>query len=407
MVVLVWCCWSFQIMKHRQSAAFGVERLATTIKPSETSLPGNWHSNQNLESLESQLDYSVYLFSLQWSGSDGRPFSKTTQDVWRWKDAVLGDGRDFFVPKPATLSALQSVLLDCGVDECVVLSNCARFEILVVQNDGMEQCDELVQAISQALVNQVQSYQHRKQQNPFWALELAMDSPGAIDTKTQVRKEKVDLVAKELSGYWVVLSGPCLIANHLCTVAAGMAERPSRPDRLVPFRPFSSRDGHILLQLKRTSEIAQRAGSRTGLASVAVEILQHALKAGKGVRNPEKVPELCELQAYGTGDTKYSSEPPRDVTERVAKAAMDRVIVPTVRDALQSLVVAKRATSIADFRRQAEALATNADEMAWIRQCIHEPTMYMRNEIVDAEYVSTLLRTLEEELAVRRTVLLK
>ncbi len=38
-------------------------------------------------------------------------------------------------------------------------------------------------------------------------------------------------------------------------VAAGMAPRASRPDRPVLFRPFSSRDAHIMLQLKRTAEV--------------------------------------------------------------------------------------------------------------------------------------------------------
>jgi len=120
-------------------------------------------------------DGAYYLFSLDYSDADAaaaaasatfgggatagssksissspNKFSKTVASVWRWKDAALGDGRDFFVPKPKTLRALQGVLLRemnnnsntddsnngrhncCRATECVVLSNCARFEIMVV-----------------------------------------------------------------------------------------------------------------------------------------------------------------------------------------------------------------------------------------------------------------------------------
>ena len=38
------------------------------------------------------------------------------------------------------------------------------------------------------------------------------------------------------------MEGAYEISNHLCLIAGGLAPRPSRPDREVIFRPYSSRD---------------------------------------------------------------------------------------------------------------------------------------------------------------------
>ena len=52
--------------------------------------------------------------------------------IWDFKDDVLGDGRDYFVPRPKTLQALNQILRQqLQAKECVVLSNCARFDIFL------------------------------------------------------------------------------------------------------------------------------------------------------------------------------------------------------------------------------------------------------------------------------------
>ena len=57
---------------------------------------------------------------------------KDVRRLWEWKDEILGDGRDFFVPKPKTLMTLQQYLLENipNLTECSIISNCARLEIL-------------------------------------------------------------------------------------------------------------------------------------------------------------------------------------------------------------------------------------------------------------------------------------
>jgi Glutamyl-tRNAGlu reductase, N-terminal domain len=287
----------------RCSALRPLHLLDDTVITSATSSSGTDHSKRQL-----------YLLSLQWTEHDPFLFSKTVTDVWRWKDAILGDGRDFFVPKPQTVTALQQFLKQNNenISECVVLSNCARFEILLVSDNDDDEVD-VVSTISSLLVSQVHSYQNKSR----FQLPMPLDWPGAVDQdaykSVMIRSESWHASVKDLSKHWTCLAGPRAICEHVCLVAAGMASRPRRPGRDVVFRPFSSRDAHILLQLKRTIAVADGSTVQT--------ILKYAIQAGKAARRPDQVPALLELrQRYGeTGNSKLDVEPPIDVMRRVAE----------------------------------------------------------------------------------------
>jgi hypothetical protein len=345
-----------------------------------------------------------HLLSLQWTpaeqggtstGDHSRTrrtrFSKTVTNVWRWKDVALGDGRDYFVPRPKTLRALQSYLLDqiaaattaaatssssssssssCSflVKDCVILSNCARFEILleletrhVVMNNEEENDDIgtmnhelfLTEIISSALLCQIESFQKPRRGSFSASLKLwlpAVDWPGVIDmnagttlmspsslsNNNAAAASAAASAVKELSQHWTHYTSLECIMQHLSLVAAGLASRPRRPDRAVIFRPFSSRDAHILLQLKRTVDLFGAARRRdnnfeSSLSSLSSslqsssylpQLLRFALQAGKAARNPAVVPELEQLRVYGTGDDlKYSSEVPAEVQNRVVEVS--------------------------------------------------------------------------------------
>jgi hypothetical protein len=253
---------------------------------------------------EEAIDATVHLFSLNWTPDEC--ISKPVRDVWKWKDSSLGDGRDFFIPKPKTIQALQDFILrQCpSLSECVVLSNCARLEIVCVTQSFKDPVED----ISKALSAQLTSSKTRKR--PMYAMLVEhVDLPDlVIDPKALVTcSEESDALAI----HWTHLVGVEPVCRHLSLIAAGMALRPRRIDREVPFRPFSSRDAHILLQLKRTKEVAN--GRRVQ------QLLDYALRVGKAVRNEDKVPELKKLRMFGSGDSKYSTEPPKELTQRVAK----------------------------------------------------------------------------------------
>jgi hypothetical protein len=257
----------------------------------------------------------LHLLSLQWSSDkDPSKFSKPTRDLWKWKDAVLGDGRDYFVPRPRTLQALQSYLLrpddndenSLLLQECVILSNCARFEVLVFTT-APTTSSVVVEHVTRRLLSQLASSQSRK----GFMMTMPLDWPGAIHMNAPLL-EKGSSVAQQVCHFWTPLQDAEEIATHLACIAAGLAPRPSRPDRPVVFRPFSSRDAHILLQLKRTLDtFGGSALKHLG------KVLRTALEAGKAARDCHRVPELMELRAYGTGDSSFAAEAPLELMERM------------------------------------------------------------------------------------------
>lgn len=318
---------------------------------------------------------------------------------------MLGDGRDYFVPKPKTLTALNQYILQEGsssgatIQECAVLSNCARFEIIIWSGESDTTTSTMIQEhLSRCLAHQVKSYRQR----PFPMLQdqlSRLDSPRLINTGSTYGdiKNEHDEIVKELSTHWNCLSGVEAVSHHLCLVAAGMALRPNRPDRPVPFQPFSSRDAHILLQLKRTPF---EGGNRIKL------LLDAALSAGKAARDPQQVPELEELRnTYGeTGNSKYSIDPPAAVTELVAKAAMARAIVPAVDDCVQRLQAMGRAEPIVRLRERVDTTLEprNGEETKWLRKQLHGPTMNLRQgKEVD---IDALIKDLESQLEKQRSL---
>jgi hypothetical protein len=295
------------------------------------------HMFGNTTNKESTLQ-SVYLLSLQYPPEDDPlTFSKVIKDTWKWKDTVLGDGRDFFVPKPRTLRALNMFLLestysndnhDSGtcdtliqsmpdpvpvLDECVVLSNCARFDILVVSR-----VENPVEMIAKSLIKQQHAYQqhHSFSFNP---LQSWMDSPDLIVFHDSVQSQLSDddeELASELARHFVQIRGVPAVAEYLCTVAAGVAMHPRRPHRRVVFQPFSSRDAHILLQLKRTLETAVS----TGPTALRIRLMiTYALQAGKAARTPTRVPELELLRKAGQGNSKYDTAASPELAHQVAQ----------------------------------------------------------------------------------------
>lgn len=361
---------------------FNFERLRSgRSRKASRSISSNSHKAVT-EAVPCKTAIRIHLLSLQYTPAETEipgAFSPTVTSIWRWKDTVLGNGQDFFIPKPKTLRALQAKLLSQGLEEVVVISNCARLELLVVSEM------DPTELISHELLRQVAYHQ----QNPYRIpLSLGWDEPMAIDGSSVMNSSSApnDSI-HELKKYWTYLRDPIDIARHLCLVAAGMAQRPRRPGRPVPFRPFSSRDAHILLQLKRTLDNCP--GKFTSM------LIKGALEAGKAVRNERVVPELARLRPFGS----HSEAAPARVQDQVKQAAIEKGIDPATEkivDRISVLCDEVRSERIYFFRTSAEALAVDSRERAWIRARIHNPTMRMRaGEAVD---VNTILCRLRSEL---------
>mmetsp|Transcript_11917 Transcript_11917/g.25242 ORF Transcript_11917/g.25242 Transcript_11917/m.25242 type:complete len:581 (+) Transcript_11917:55-1797(+) len=397
----------------------------------------------------------IYLFSLNWiQESDPEYFrKKDIRRLWEWKDTALGDGRDFFVPKPKTLMALQKYLLKNipNLTECSIISNCARLEVLcccnysIPSNHGKRTREEntiendeqglLARDISNCFVTQLNSYQKISKNANAWTrvmmqLPIKADQPESVLTISPPVIDQLQSVSY-YDSWWNVTVGAEAILTRLCKVSAGMGHRPRRPERSVVFRPFSSRDAHVLLQLKRTREniafppddsdssddssissnnvsynkkhaenttIQQQRRKRKFLPVV----LDCALRAGKAARNPAIVPEIEELRELTSAESSACSPSDLQISQTVANAAFEKGILPLIKECAIKLDHSTQSIDlrIAEFRRTAfdflleignDDLITGDEKdnmdrkylhrelRSWLNRRLHAPTIELRS----------------------------
>ena len=374
---------------------------------------------------QQQENLEIYLFSLNWvQESDPEYFlKKDVRRLWEWKDTALGDGRDFFVPKPKTLMALQHYLLENipNLMECSIISNCARLEILCshsypspFEKDGREgetnyetqQGELLARDISNCFVAQLDHHTNTSKKSNAWnkmfqQLPMNVDNPDSVLTTMPPSINPMKPISR-YDSWWNVTVGSKAILTHICKVSAGMGRRPRRPDRPVIFRPFSSRDAHVLLQLKRTREnvgtktedenSSSKQPSRQKLLPI---ILDYALRAGKAARNSNIVPEILELKEMTSAESSIISASEQQTSERVANAAYEKGIQPLIMECVAKLndsannidrIVVEFRQNAFVFLKDMENEGDHDDEKilqqdlrSWLNRRLHEPTVELRS----------------------------
>ena len=406
-----------------------------------------------------QVKQEIYLFSLNWiQESDPEYFrKKDVRRLWEWKDTTLGDGRDFFVPKPKTLMTLQQYFLENIPDmvECSIISNCARLEVLCSysHSSSFDEGDSekrkevetiLARDISTCFIAQLDHHRKlSKESNPFtkmiMQLPVNVDKPESVLTRNPPVVDPVKSISR-YDSWWNVTVGTEAILTHLCKVSAGMGRRPRRPDRAVIFRPYSSRDAHVLLQLKRTREnigfsqnVDDKASMESNDANSASKqypnrklvpiILDYALRAGKAARNSDIVPDILELKEMTSAESSAGSASEQQTSERVASAAFEKGITPLIEECVAKLDDSTNNidSQIAEFRRNALTFLNEIEFQSdgsdgtdfqqelrsWLNRRLHEPTIQIRSQArkqsggttEDIEsYLTNTLREIQDEL---------
>mmetsp|Transcript_8005 Transcript_8005/g.18064 ORF Transcript_8005/g.18064 Transcript_8005/m.18064 type:complete len:575 (-) Transcript_8005:25-1749(-) len=357
------------------------------------------------------------------------PVESLLQKCWSWKTAALGDGANHMVPRrqrrrrrgriefiPRSTAIRQFQLLFVGmqisvvaddagvtfvlrngqtsnemvmpipfnvssefshfeetfaVEECSVLSTCARMNAILV-----------LRSISPATSNNDSStkindsYTQTKVQEMAAAIAsryaVACTLHQQIQSSrqhTKVQRNEVIQIADNLTH----LEGAHSISSHLSLVASGLAHRPDRPNDEVIFRPYSSSDAHILMQLKRTVEmisvrdnitpqqhdssyrqrqkrkISKRRKKSTVGPSLGSSsrgrikvLLDGALRAGKMARNEGIVPEITRLKQFCSDD----EIPPKELSIPAVEAVMERAITPSVSSCVARLAAMESGTSL-------------------------------------------------------------
>jgi len=470
------------------------------------------------------------------------PGESLVRECWRWKDSALGDGRDYFIPRPRALKAFHSLFVGMEitvlfgrngnsnhgsldesdlevvlklpsseegqspvevrlplphllssasilnvddmpqsskeysfsetfvVEECAALSNCARLDVILVLKsiqqwqETEKKCDEdsspalpttkeladiaTRHAVAYHLQQQISS-KKRSDKSPSLlkrtGLASWLDLPGAIDKDATLPTNQQGSLTEEqcmemyqLGQRLTSIEGAHPISTHLSLIAGGLAPRPNRPDREVIFRPYSSRDAHILLQLKRTVEVVSTwnpkdeydtampgQGKKTATAKIKnvngshgrgriKTLLDGALSAGKAARNEKVVPEIKKLKEYGSDGT-----PPVALANVVAEAAIEQAVQPTVAACVAKLVAMEADTSqrISQLRRRVNDIVVSLEEnlvtfnvgdgspqhkiqiQRMANKLLHAPTMQLREgRLSGAEDIDDVVKKIEEQL---------
>lgn len=382
------------------------------------------------------LTSNLHLVSLP-PVSDNSP--KVLRDVWKWKDIVLGDGRDYFVPRPRALRELSDTLVGSSIvisteegvhtfniTECAVLSNCARMDVLMVMDRigsdinkktiiSVEEMNQAAKAIfSVCILKQLESFHKQRKQRGATSsvllegLSSVLDLPGMVDTNTGINGKLIVSVISEQNGslfflnsgehetftvdapileFYPLLNGTYDAVNimkHFSAVAAGIAPRASRPDRPVVFRPFSSRDAHIMLQLKRTAEVAHKY-------ALVKAVLDCALTAGKASRDTKVCPILEELKPY-SGEGKYSQESPPQLQKDAIECVTKLAIEPAVEKCVNRLNAMKASNRIVQFQRKVDEmllkhdkLVSSTDRIQIAKKMMHPILCQLRTGNVDVD----------------------
>jgi hypothetical protein len=385
------------------------------VSGSGSTQPSNHAITSDADPLSSDA-ITLHLVSLP-PLSDYSP--KIVKDVWKWKDIVLGDGRDYFVPRPRALKALSDIVVGSSyggfvVKECAILSNCARMDVLLsVSADASksilttnctaaESCsssvgDSVKKIVSSCIINQLKSFQSQRSQRSTLVENLSsfLDLPGMVNEQATFQP-----CNNELESLLVHTSVERDIISHFCLVAAGLAPRASRPNREVVFRPFSSRDAHIMLQLKRTAEVASK------YQRVKI-VLDSALSAGKSARNPEKCPDLLKLQRFG-GEGKYSQQAPITLSKEVANSVIEGVVEPMIEQTVKRIQALNSTHQIISLRKKANAILHSAsndvtsEQKKLLQEILHQPTLDMKegksvNEDLVLNQIRIALKTPKRE----------
>ena len=424
--------------------------------------------------------HTLNLFSLPPKDDKYKlPGETLVRECWKWKDSILGDGRDYFVPKPKALKAFQSLFLGMVIDvvcidknnecspvevilsmpssdstvrlplssrvdplfdqcatcsctfevvECVALSNCARFETIFVLEEQQQQTNiDLTQNITLCAdiagryltayrLQQQISSQRTKSSSLLERAGLTtwLDLPGAVNTESNLDNNLSDKQCSEIISLAQRLSsmdGALNLSSHLGLIAGGLAPRPNRPDREVVFRPYSSRDAHILLQLKRTVEVVSvvdreedglESGKRSKNSRGRIKtLLDGALSAGKAARNEDIVPEIKQLKEYGSDGT-----PPKGVADVVAQAAIEKAVQPSVESCVARLTAMETADDITQLRQRVNEIASSLSQDSqngsrltkMANELLHQPTILLREGKLSRSEINDVINSIEVEL---------
>ncbi|KAK3264653.1 hypothetical protein CYMTET_26621 [Cymbomonas tetramitiformis] len=364
---------------------------------------------------------ALYLISLRRPGPEA---VGAAYRCWKWKEAVLGNGHDFFVPRPRTTRKLAAALVassssEVPILEALVLGNCERLDVYLCCATALP-AEDVLDHIAAQLAWQIDRWSRGdgSQQTVSRFLTTAPlswhDREGLVawPSSSQCAKSSSTFV-RELSRVLVLTAGPADVARYCCTVAMGLEGRPKHT-----YNPSSSRDAHIMLQLRRTLHAASAPATGAPGSASALNppcgtqlglILRSGLQAGKAARNPADLPQMRKLRGSSKGSGRYAQPVPMETALAAVQEAIDLVLEPVLKEYMGKLQALDNSNQIRRLRQRVEEVADELLQRApqldssttrsvnkEAQRLLHEPTILLRNGVSVNE--SAVVNAIEESL---------
>jgi len=208
----------------------------------------------------------------------------------------------------------------------------------------------------------------------------------------------------------VIKDGVNDVTERLLLLASGLLERKI-------FRPFSSRDSHVMAQLKQSATGALRKSYTLKSLNEDNNMLlynhqnnnkneQHniryikmifdaALQAGKASRSSKVVPILDELRDQSKG-----ADGPIKLSKIAAESAKTLAIKPVLKACVARFKAMEASESIAALQSSAKSLADEAgidlkaDDGKLLRRILHQPMVDLRDgKDIDKENILQMIQT--------------
>eukprot|EP00746_Dinoflagellata_sp_MGD_P088091 gnl/MRDRNA2_/MRDRNA2_34888_c0_seq1.p1 gnl/MRDRNA2_/MRDRNA2_34888_c0~~gnl/MRDRNA2_/MRDRNA2_34888_c0_seq1.p1 ORF type:complete len:575 (-),score=88.81 gnl/MRDRNA2_/MRDRNA2_34888_c0_seq1:92-1732(-) len=409
-------CSQVSLLHHaRAESAMTIDRTTTMThtepkskhsasQPLITSAAGN--SRLGVDN-DQQL-HELHVISLRKPKKGFEPWESAAWLCWQWKDAVMGDGRDMFLPRPRTCRKLAAAIVasscvEVPIVEAAVLGNCKRFDAYVRCADGCSRENVKKHVLAQVAM-QIEQWRCANTTIPQAMSRLLTTPPTSWHDRDDlvswpaVCGSTPSTLAHELSHRFIACAGPREVVEHCCLVAMGLEARKYNPSFTWRYNPSSARAAHIMCQLRRAFEAvsAPASGQQGSPKSLSPPcgtylglVLRTALEAGKAARNPDKLPKAREI--WGQGNRKgFGIE--RRGSLAAEEEARTIVLQPAVERCLEKLRAVENSDKICKFRKSVEASVNEMVQQAKVndpsrltavnkrvQRMLHQPTLVLRN----------------------------
>jgi len=185
----------------------------------------------------------------------------------RWKEENLGSGADYMKPRTKHVRPLCKIVnnnLSPNPSSVAILANCARFDVFLTFEADIFDVHNVRRSVAQTIFEEAKLWE-TSGSGGLNAVKKFFDVPQPLPPSLTPSATDGGDITAAIIDHITTIDTPTAIVNYLALAAAGLNNPKNRP-----FAPFSSRDAHIMLQIKRMMEVSEErcASHRAELTTI-------------------------------------------------------------------------------------------------------------------------------------------